>query len=127
MAGSDELISIAEAADSLGVPMPTLRSWERRYGIPSSARAAGSHRRYSTTELQAIRLMRDEIGRGQRASLAAQSVRTLLGIDGPARPISTGCFARPKIRIPIGCGPNSITLPRCSGWPVAWTRWSSRR
>ena len=83
--GADEHTSIAEAAHRLGVPMPTLRSWERRYGIPSTSRSLGRHRRYSAADLRAIRLMRDEIGRGQRAGLAAQSVRALLGLDGPAR------------------------------------------
>ncbi len=64
--------------------MPTLRSWELRYGIPESTRVPGKHRRYTGTEMHTLRLMRDEIARGTRASIAAQSVRTLLGIDGPA-------------------------------------------
>ncbi|MEO6701296.1 MAG: MerR family transcriptional regulator [Jatrophihabitantaceae bacterium] len=81
----EEHTSIADAARRLGVPMPTLRSWERRYGIPTTPRSLGSHRRYTAADLHAIRLMRDEIGRGQRAGLAAQSVRALLGVQGPAR------------------------------------------
>lgn len=82
---SGQRTPIAEAAAVLGVPMPTLRSWERRYGIPVASRPAGRHRRYSEADLRAIRLMRDEIGRGERASVAARSVRALLGADGPAR------------------------------------------
>lgn len=84
-AGSGGRVPISEAARLLGVPMPTLRSWESRYGIPSSDRSAGRHRSYSEQELHALRMMRDEIGRGLRAGLAAQSVRALLGIQGPAR------------------------------------------
>jgi MerR family transcriptional regulator, light-induced transcriptional regulator len=75
---------IAEAARLLGVPMPTLRSWELRYGIPQTSRAPGKHRRYYAPELHALKLMRDEIARGKRASVAAQSVRSLLGLSGPA-------------------------------------------
>ncbi len=77
-------VPIAEASRLLRVPMPTLRSWELRYHIPESSREPGRHRRYSDQEMHTLRLMRDEIARGTRASMAAQAVRALLGIDGPA-------------------------------------------
>jgi len=77
-------VPIAEASRVLRVPMPTLRSWELRYHIPESARVSGKHRRYTEPEMHALRLMRDEIARGTRASIAAQSVRKLLGVEGPA-------------------------------------------
>jgi DNA-binding transcriptional MerR regulator/methylmalonyl-CoA mutase cobalamin-binding subunit len=77
-------IPIAEASRVLGVPMTTLRSWETRYGIPPIIHDFGRHRRYSPRELHALRLMRDEIAKGMRASLAAASVRELLGITGRA-------------------------------------------
>ncbi|UQX90314.1 cobalamin B12-binding domain-containing protein [Jatrophihabitans telluris] len=65
--------------------MPTLRSWELRYGIPAMDRESGRHRRYNNAELHAMRLMRDEIARGKRASVAAHSVQQMLGQAGPAR------------------------------------------
>jgi DNA-binding transcriptional MerR regulator len=77
-------VPIAEVSLLLGVPMPTLRSWELRYGIPTLTRVMGRHRRYLPAEVHALRLMRDEISRGQQASLAAESVRAVLGIDGEA-------------------------------------------
>lgn len=83
-------VPIAEASRLLRVPMPTLRSWELRYQIPESSRAPGRHRRYSDQEMHTLRLMRDEIARGTRASVAAQSVRALLGIDGPAAELIRG-------------------------------------
>ena len=84
---------IAEVAELLGVPMPTLRSWQRRYGIPDMSHTPGRHRRYSLAELHALRLMRDEIARGQRAAAAAQTVRTLLAGDGPAARLVEGLLA----------------------------------
>ncbi|SDP20043.1 B12 binding domain-containing protein [Nakamurella panacisegetis] len=81
---SSGAVSIAQASKLLRVPMPTLRSWELRYGIPESDRVSGKHRRYTAAEMHALRLMRDEIARGTRASLAARSVRALLGVEGPA-------------------------------------------
>ncbi len=83
-AGALPGLPIAEVSRQLGVPMPTLRSWELRYGIPPTDRGSGKHRRYSPSELHVLRLMRDEIARGKRASLAADAVRELLGSTGPA-------------------------------------------
>jgi hypothetical protein len=69
-------IAIAQLSQALAVPMPTIRSWELRYGIPSVSRPQGQHRRYLPAEVPAVRLMRDEIVRGHSAGAAAQSVRT---------------------------------------------------
>jgi hypothetical protein len=77
-------VPIAEASRELGIPMPTLRSWELRHGIPPMLHDPGKHRRYSPSELHALRLMRDEIAKGNRASLAAVVVRELIGITGAA-------------------------------------------
>ena len=38
---------IATASKALGIPVPTIRSWERRYGFPAPPRTDGLHRRYS--------------------------------------------------------------------------------
>ena len=77
-------LPISEVSRLLAVPVPTLRSWELRYGIPDTARSVGNHRRYFPEQLHALRLMRDEIVRGKRASAAARSVRAVLGMTGPA-------------------------------------------
>lgn len=79
-------VPISEVSRQLGVPIPTLRSWELRHGIPPIVRDFGKHRRYAPRELHALRLMRDEIARGKRASLAAEAVRQLLAATGPATP-----------------------------------------
>src|SRR3954451_23644481 len=66
---------IHEVSVMLGVPAPTLRSWERRYGLPTTPRSAGGHRRYSQESLRQLRLMRDEVTRGRGAADAARWVR----------------------------------------------------
>lgn len=78
-------LAIQQVSDLLGVPAPTLRSWERRYGIPATPRSEGGHRRYSSSALHELRLMRDEVARGRKASDAARSVRALLDTDNPAQ------------------------------------------
>jgi DNA-binding transcriptional MerR regulator len=82
-------VPISEVSQRLGVPMPTLRSWELRYGIPGTTRESGKHRRYSPAELHALRLMRDEIARGTRAGAAARAVKASLRQSGPAAGLVT--------------------------------------
>jgi DNA-binding transcriptional MerR regulator len=66
-------ISVVSAL--LGIPVPTIRSWERRYGFPVPGRTDGSHRRYSNDEIDQLRALRDEITRGHPARDAVQIVR----------------------------------------------------
>lgn len=68
-------LSIQAVSRLLQVPAPTIRSWERRYGIPTSSRSTGGHRRFLPAEINAVRAMRDEIARGRRAADAAAVVR----------------------------------------------------
>jgi MerR family transcriptional regulator, light-induced transcriptional regulator len=74
---TQQLLSIAEASRLLAVPAPTLRSWERRYGFPTPPRTSGKHRRYSRSELELLRALRDEIARGRPARDAVDVVRKL--------------------------------------------------
>ncbi len=72
-------MTIAQASELLGVPVPTIRSWERRYDFPSPARTDGKHRRYSLEEVDSLRAVRDEITRGNRAREAVAIVRSGVG------------------------------------------------
>ena len=76
--GEEDGLSIQTVSERLGVPAPTLRSWERRYGLPITPRSPGGHRRYSSDALQQLRLMRDEVALGRRAADAARVVKQLL-------------------------------------------------
>lgn len=68
-------ISIRDASELLQVPAATIRSWERRYGVPPIGRSTGGHRRFSPADLLALRRLRDEISRGRRAADAAALVK----------------------------------------------------
>jgi DNA-binding transcriptional MerR regulator len=63
------------AAALVEVPAPTLRAWERRYGVPASPRTLGGHRRYSISDLDQVAMLREEISLGMRAAEAASTVR----------------------------------------------------
>ena len=67
-------LSIQVVSRLLDVPAPTIRSWERRYGVPPTSRSTGGHRRFFRDELVMLQQMRDEIVRGRRAADAAALV-----------------------------------------------------
>jgi DNA-binding transcriptional MerR regulator len=69
-------LAIAAVSDLLQIPVPTIRSWERRYGFPAPARTRGKHRRYSGEEVEQLRALRDAITHGYAAKEAAEIVRT---------------------------------------------------
>jgi DNA-binding transcriptional MerR regulator/methylmalonyl-CoA mutase cobalamin-binding subunit len=64
-------LTIQHVSQLLMVPAPTIRSWERRYGVPVASRSTGGHRRYTHEELHLLRRMRDDIARGHPAAEAA--------------------------------------------------------
>jgi len=67
-------LTIQAVSKLLDVPAPTIRSWERRYGVPPTSRSQGGHRRFFPDDLVMLRQMRDEIAKGHRAADAAARV-----------------------------------------------------
>ena len=83
-ARSDETqLPIASVSSLLGIPVPTIRSWERRYGFPVPSRTQGKHRRYSVDEVDQLRRVRDEITRGHNARQAVDVVRRSISEGRP--------------------------------------------
>jgi len=78
-------LSIQAVSELLGIPAPTIRSWERRYGLARTVRTGGGHRRYSPPQIADLRHMRDEISRGRRTAEAAVLVRDAAEADEPYR------------------------------------------
>lgn len=61
-------------AELTGVPEPTLRAWERRYGVPAPSRTESGYRLYSTREVNQVRAMRRLCDEGMAAAEAARIV-----------------------------------------------------
>jgi DNA-binding transcriptional MerR regulator len=61
---SVNLLSIGEVVKATGVRQSTLRAWERRHGFPVPQRAPSGHRRYSSEQVERIRLVLRERDRG---------------------------------------------------------------
>jgi DNA-binding transcriptional MerR regulator/methanogenic corrinoid protein MtbC1 len=79
------MLTVAAVARRLGVAPSTLRTWDRRYGLGPSAHTAGSHRRYSASDLARLVVMRRLTGEGVPPAEAAQIAATS-GVPGPAGP-----------------------------------------
>jgi DNA-binding transcriptional MerR regulator len=69
------VLTIQDVSRLLQIPAPTIRSWERRYGLPTASRSNGGHRRYTAEQLAVLHRMRDEIARGHPAIEAAALVK----------------------------------------------------
>lgn len=78
---------IATVAELTGVPEPTLRAWERRYGVPSPQRTATRYRLYGAEDVELVQEMRRLCESGMAASEAARRVRAR---RQPAPEIETG-------------------------------------
>jgi len=62
-------LSIGTLSQATGVPVDTLRTWERRYGFPRPlARTEGSHRRYSVQTITTVQLIVQALDQGHRAA-----------------------------------------------------------
>ena len=75
----------------LGVPASTLRSWHRRYGIGPTGHHAGSHRRYTDTDIATLARMQHLITGGMTTESAAHFTHLHPGAlettpNAPARP-----------------------------------------
>jgi MerR family transcriptional regulator, light-induced transcriptional regulator len=71
----DAHLTIQQVSTILHLPAPTIRSWERRYGVPAADRSSGGHRRYTRPQLEVLRRMRDLIAQGRRPAEAAFLVK----------------------------------------------------
>lgn len=72
---------VGAVAQRVGLPAPTLRSWDRRYGVGPTERTEGNHRRYTDGDIRRVRLMSRLTARGVPAQAAAEVV---LAMDGEA-------------------------------------------
>jgi methanogenic corrinoid protein MtbC1 len=68
------MYTIKHAADLTGVPMATLRAWERRYGVIAPQRTAAGYRLYDDRSLKVIAAVRDLVQDGWSPKQAAGEV-----------------------------------------------------
>jgi len=65
-------LSIGALSKATGIPVETLRTWERRYGFPNPERNTSGHRVYSSTTVERLKLIDNALKEGHRAAAALQ-------------------------------------------------------
>jgi methylmalonyl-CoA mutase cobalamin-binding subunit len=108
----ESVLSIGALSRATGVPVETLRTWERRYGFPAPIERSGSsHRRYPLDSVERLRLAVRAIESGHQPSVAlragVQTLRQMLAVAGAARP--------PRARV----APERSFVERCLEHTVA--------
>lgn len=63
-----ELLTIGALSRETGIPVPTLRTWERRYGQPSPLRRPSGHRLYPAEWIERLRKVEFLLQQGHRAA-----------------------------------------------------------
>ncbi len=66
---------MSHAASLAGVSAPTLRAWERRYGVVSPKRTPGGYRVYDDADVRLLRAMKVLVLAGWSTRAAAEQVR----------------------------------------------------
>lgn len=91
---NDIPLTVAAAAQVVGVSPSTLRTWDRRYGLSPSARTVGAHRRYTALDIARLERMCELIAKGVSACDAAHIVTTEnideLGVDYDVTSLNEG-------------------------------------
>jgi DNA-binding transcriptional MerR regulator len=65
---SEGLLSIGALSTATGIPIDTIRTWERRYGVPVPVRKPSGHRVYPLATVPHLRRAAQAIARGHRAA-----------------------------------------------------------
>ena len=90
----DGQLSIGALSAATGIPVDTIRSWERRYGFPVPERTPSGHRVYPIATVTRLRRIAEAMRRGHRAAqvlgaseAALESLlETVPGLPGPHAP-----------------------------------------
>lgn len=88
-----------------GVPAPTLRAWERRYGVLAPRRGENDYRLYSERDMMMVGWLRERVDSGMTISQAIALLRSL----EPAR--RRGRRTRSIVALPAETGTQSQSLP----------------
>ncbi|MBN2470371.1 MAG: MerR family transcriptional regulator [Anaerolineae bacterium] len=96
-ASDEPLYNIGVVSRMTGIPVATLRVWERRYDFPTSARTEGGHRLYSEREILRLRWVKARIDDGMQTGRAIRALQhhEEEGDILPDGPISSAGAARP--------------------------------
>jgi MerR family transcriptional regulator, light-induced transcriptional regulator len=76
-ASDEPLYNIGIVSRMTGIPVATLRVWERRYGFPNSMRTPGGHRLVSEKEVIRLRWVKARVDEGMQTGQAIRALQHL--------------------------------------------------
>ena len=104
-------LSIGALSRAVGVPVETLRTWERRYGYPLPIRRPSGHRRFPLETVERLVLVRELMGQGHRAAaVVGATLKDLEMLRSAAEP------EKPRRKAP------QAVFPRLDDWLDATRR-----
>ena len=87
--GAEKIIRIGELSRRVGVPVESLRAWERRYGLLEPSRTPGGFRLYGEDDVARVLTMRANLDRGLAAAEAARlALAERVGGAGSPAPVA---------------------------------------
>jgi DNA-binding transcriptional MerR regulator/methylmalonyl-CoA mutase cobalamin-binding subunit len=93
-------LTIGALSRATGIPVETLRTWERRYNFPLPMRKPSGHRVYPLSAVPRLRRVAEAIARGHRAAevvpIPETALDTLLNALSP-RPVAERIQAEPAV------------------------------
>ncbi len=94
-------ISIGKLSEATKIPIPTLRTWERRYSFPVSERTDGNHRLYDIELIAQLQLVRQALEAGHRArqvvGLSLADLEMMLGVESALPASIVDCGSDPVL------------------------------
>ncbi len=112
------LLTIGALSTATGIPVDTIRTWERRYGYPLPERKPSGHRVYSLSTVPRLRRVAQAIARGHRAAEVLPATEGALEVLLAALPpaITEPAIAR------RGTGPSGMLMPADATEVLHWIR-----
>lgn len=99
------MLSIGAVSRETGIPVETLRTWERRYGFPCPERTPGGHRVYAPTTVDRLQLVSQALESGVRAAQAVPAsedeLRGLIGRSRGNEPGDRSAFRPVNVTEPV--------------------------
>jgi len=105
------LWGVGAVSSMLGIATPTLRTWDRRYGLGPSQRTEGGHRRYDQCDIARVQMMRSLMDHGVPAQHAASLALSTEEVD-LQEPLDVLPAVRASVPAPAqatGTGPSTAT------------------
>lgn len=102
--GTAPIYNLKAVVMETGLKPPTIRAWERRYGLPQPQRTEGGHRQYSERDIETLKWLMARQAEGMSISHATELWRTLTrqGEDPLETAVHTPAYdARPASATPL--------------------------